>query len=109
MNHSFLKFSILSLLGVLLTFGCAKNGKVGTVSKKDPMDQRAQPEMKKVEFEGGLEKALNVAQTQYQSAKIEVFAFSDAIRSLRAEIRKLKQVPQSQHYTINRFPSEPLF
>ena len=57
----------------------------------------------------GLEKALNVAQTQYQSAKIEMVAFSDAIRSLRAEIRKLKQVPQSQHYTINRFPSEPLF
>ena len=53
--------------------------------------------------------ALQVAVKQYQSAKIEVVAFSDAIRSLRAEIRKLKEVPQSRHYTINRFPSEPLF
>jgi len=34
---------------------------------------------------------------------------SDAIRSLRAEVRKLKQVPQSKHYAINRFPTEPLF
>ena len=57
----------------------------------------------------GLEKALDLAQKQYQSTKIEVVAFSDAIRSLRAEIRKLETVPQSQHYTINRFPSEPLF
>ena len=53
--------------------------------------------------------ALQVAVKQYQSAKIEVVAFSDAIRSLRAEIRKLETVPQSQHYTINRFPTEPLF
>ena len=60
MNYLFLKFSILSLLGFLLTFGCAKTGKVGTVSKKDPQDQRPLPEMKKVEFGGGLEKALNV-------------------------------------------------
>jgi len=38
-----------------------------------------------------------------------VVNFSNAIRSLRAEIRKLETVPQSQHYTINRFPTEPLF
>jgi hypothetical protein len=62
----------------------------------------------KLSFDG-LEKALNVAQKRYQSAKIEVVAFSDAIRSLRAEIRKLETVPQSRHFTINRFPSEPLF
>ena len=60
MNYLFLKFSILSLLGFLLTFGCAKTGKVGTVSKKDPQDQSPQPEIKKVEFGGGLEKALSV-------------------------------------------------
>ena len=60
MNYQFLKFSILSLLSVLLTFGCAKTGKVGTVSKKDPQDQSPQPEIKKVEFGGGLEKALSV-------------------------------------------------
>ena len=60
MNHSFLKFSVLSLLGVLLTFGCAKTGKVGTVSKKDPQDQNTEPEMKKVEFGEGLEKSLDV-------------------------------------------------
>ena len=60
MNDSFLKFAILSLLGVLLSFGCAKNGKVGTVSKKDAQDQSPEPEMKKVEFGGGLEKSLDV-------------------------------------------------
>jgi uncharacterized protein YcfL len=60
MNHSFLQFSILSLLAVLLTFGCAKTGKVGTVSKKDPQDQNPEPEMKKVEFGGELEKSLDV-------------------------------------------------
>ena len=62
----------------------------------------------KLSFDG-LEKALNIAQKQYQSEKIEVFDFSNAIRSLRAEIRKLETVPQSKHFTINRFPSEPLF
>ena len=57
----------------------------------------------------GLEKALDVAQKQYQSAKIEVVNFSNAIRSLRVEIRKLKEVPQSKHQAMNRFPTEPLF
>jgi hypothetical protein len=60
MNHSFLKFAILLLLGVLLTFSCAEKGRVGTVSKKDPQDQSAEPELKKVEFGGGLEKSLDV-------------------------------------------------
>ena len=60
MNYQFLKFSILSLLSVLLTFGCAEKGRVGTVSKKDPQDQNPEPEMKKVEFGGGLEKSLDV-------------------------------------------------
>ena len=53
--------------------------------------------------------ALQVAEKLYQKEKIEVVAFSNAIRSLRAEIRKLETVPQSEHYTINRFPSEALF
>ena len=53
MNDSFLKFPILILLGLLLTFGCAKTGKVGTVSKKDAQDQSPEPEMKKVEFGEG--------------------------------------------------------
>ena len=57
----------------------------------------------------GLQKALKEAEEQYQVEKIEVVDFSDAIRSLRAEIRKLKTVPQSRHYTINRFPTDPLF
>ena len=57
----------------------------------------------------GLQKALNRAEKQYQNEKVEVVAFSDAIRFLRTEIRKLKTVPQSRHYTINRFPKNPLF
>ena len=57
----------------------------------------------------GLQKALKEAEEQYQVEKIEEIIFSDAIRSLRAEIRKLKTVPQSRHYTINRFPTDPLF
>ena len=56
-----------------------------------------------------LQKALKEAEEQYQVEKIEEIMFSDAIRSLRAEIRKLKTVPQSRHYTINRFPTDPLF
>ena len=39
---------------------CAEKGKVGTVSKKDPNDTRAVPEIKKVEFGAGLEKVLDV-------------------------------------------------
>ena len=39
---------------------CAEKGKVGTVSKKDPKDTRAVPEIKKVEFGAGLEKVLDV-------------------------------------------------
>lgn len=57
----------------------------------------------------GLQNALKTAEKQYQKEKIEVIECSDAIRSLRSEIRKLKNLPQSRHYTINRFPAEPLF
>jgi len=39
---------------------CAEKGKVGTVSKKDPKDTRAVPDIKKVEFGAGLEKVLDV-------------------------------------------------
>ena len=34
-------------------FSCAEKGKVGTVSKEDPKDMRAIPEIKKVEFGAG--------------------------------------------------------
>jgi uncharacterized protein YcfL len=60
MNHSFLKFSILSIFGLLLFSSCAKNGTVGTVSKKNPHDQSSNPDLKKVEFGGRLEKSLDV-------------------------------------------------
>lgn len=56
-----------------------------------------------------LKKSLSTAQLLYDSEKIVVKQLSNAIRSLRSEIRKLKTVPQSKHFTINRFPSEPLF
>ena len=56
-----------------------------------------------------LEKSLSTARKFYQHENWEVDKVSDAIRSLRAEIRKLKQIPQSRHFTINRFPTEPLF
>jgi hypothetical protein len=56
-----------------------------------------------------LKKSLSTAQLLYDSEKIVVKQLSNAIRTLRAEIRKLKTVPQSKHFTINRFPSEPLF
>ena len=57
----------------------------------------------------GLQKALEAAEKFYQQEKIEIIAFSNAIRSLRAEIRNLKTLPQSRNYTINRFPADPLF
>jgi hypothetical protein len=56
-----------------------------------------------------LEKSLSTARKFYHHKNLEVDKVSDAIRSLRAEIRQLKQVPQSRHYAINRFPTEPLF
>jgi arylsulfatase A-like enzyme len=56
-----------------------------------------------------LEKRLSVAKKLYTSPKFDRLALSDTIRSLRAEIRKLEKVPQSKHYTINRFPTDPLF
>jgi len=65
-------------------------------------------EKKKVNI-SALKKSLSIAQEQYDSEKIVVKQLSNAIRSLRSEIRKLKTVPQSKHFTINRFPSEPLF
>ena len=60
MKHSFLKFSLLSFWGLLLFSSCAYKETVGIVSKKDPGNQNPKPEIKKVEFYGGLEKALNV-------------------------------------------------
>ncbi len=51
---------LFSILGLLLVSSCAKNGKVGTVSKKDAQDQSPKPEINKVEFGGGLENVLDV-------------------------------------------------
>ena len=61
MIQRFVKMLSLScMFGVFLMFSCAEKGKVGTVSKKDPKDTRAVPEIKKVEFGAGLEKVLDV-------------------------------------------------
>ena len=56
-----------------------------------------------------LKKSLSIAHKHQLNDKLDVVQISDSIRSLRAEIRNLKQVPQSKHYAVNRFPSEPLF
>ena len=61
MNAPNTKFSILCfLLTFLFIAGCAEKGKVGTVSKENPHDKSSHPEMKKVEFGGGLEKVIDV-------------------------------------------------
>ena len=61
MVQTFIKMLFLScVLGVFLMLSCAEKGKVGTVSKKDPKDTRAVPDIKKVEFGAGLEKVLDV-------------------------------------------------
>ena len=60
MKLSSIQFLLISILGFLLVSSCAKNGKVGMVSKKDSQDQASHPEMKKVEFGGGLDKVLDV-------------------------------------------------
>jgi hypothetical protein len=61
MIQPFVKMLSLScMFGVVLMLSCAEKGKVGTVSKKDPKDTRAVPEIKKVEFGAGLEKVLDV-------------------------------------------------
>ena len=54
-SFSTLFFSLLFILSA-----CTQKGKVGTVGKADPRDKSAQPELKKVEFGGELEKALEV-------------------------------------------------
>jgi hypothetical protein len=70
MIQSFIKILCLStMFGVFLIMSCAEKGKVGTVSKKDPKDMRAFPEIKKVEFGAGLEKVLDVVRiTQGKNA-----------------------------------------
>ena len=62
MKHSFLKLTLLFILGLLLFSNCAEKGRVVTVSKKDPQDVNLEPEMRKVEFRGGLENSLDVIQ-----------------------------------------------
>ena len=54
-SFSTLFFSLLFILSA-----CSQKGKVDTVAKADPRDKSAQPELKKVEFGGELEKALEV-------------------------------------------------
>jgi arylsulfatase A-like enzyme len=56
-----------------------------------------------------LETSLSEARIQYQTDKFSVVTLSDAIRSLRGEIRKLAPILQSKHFALHRFPSEPLF
>ncbi len=60
MMRSSLTFLPICFLGLLLTVGCANKGKVGTVSKKDPHVLSTNPDLKKVEFAGGLENSLDV-------------------------------------------------
>jgi len=61
MIQPFIKMLFLScVLGFFLMLSCAEKGKVGTVSKKEPKDTRAVPDIKKVEFGAGLEKVLDV-------------------------------------------------
>ena len=61
MVQTFIKMLFLScVLGFFLMLSCAEKGKVGTVSKKEPKDTRAVPDIKKVEFGAGLEKVLDV-------------------------------------------------
>ena len=85
MNYSFLRFSILSLLGVLLTFGCAEKGRVGTVSKKDPQDQSPEPEMKKVEFGGGLEKSLDVVRITQGKAEGDLLRIQVELKNISSK------------------------
>ena len=85
MNDLFLKFPILLLLGLLLTFGCAKTGKVGTVSKKDPQDQMAEPEMKKVEFGEGLEKSLDVIRITQGKAEGDLLRIQVELKNISSK------------------------
>jgi uncharacterized protein YcfL len=85
MNHSFLQFSILSLLAVLLTFGRAKTGKVGTVSQKDPQDQNPEPVMKKVEFGGELEKSLDVVRITQGKAEGDLLRIQVELKNISSK------------------------
>ena len=85
MNNSFLIFPILLLLGLLLTFGCAKTGKVGTVSKKDAQDQSPEPEIKKVEFGGGLEKSLDVVRITQGKAEGDLLRIQVELKNISSK------------------------
>jgi len=61
MIQAFIKIiSFGCMLGVFLMLSCAEKGKMVTVSKKDPHDTRAIPDIKKVELGAGLEKVFDV-------------------------------------------------
>ena len=56
-----------------------------------------------------LKAALATAQVQFDAEAIVEKSMCDAIRALRAAIRRQKGIPQADHPQLNRFPTEPLF
>ena len=85
MKHSFVKFSLWSLLGLLLFSSCAEKGRVGTVTKKDPQDQSLGPEMKKVELEGGLEKSIDVIRITQGNADGELLRIQVELKNISSK------------------------
>jgi len=85
MKHSFVKFSLWSLLGLLLFSSCAEKGRVATVTKKDPQDQSLGPEMKKVELEGGLEKSIDVIRITQGNADGELLRIQVELKNISSK------------------------
>ena len=76
---------LFSILCLLLVSSCAKNGKVGTVSKKDPQDQSPEPKMKKVEFGGGLEKSLDVIRITQGKAEGDLLRIQVELKNISSK------------------------
>ncbi len=85
MKHSFLKFSLLPFLCLLLFSSCARKETVGTVSKKVPQDQSPEPEMKKVEFGGGLEKSLDVIRITQGKAEGDLLRIQVELKNISSK------------------------
>jgi uncharacterized protein YcfL len=85
MKHSFLKFSLLPFLCLLLFSSCSRKETVGTVSKKDPQDQSSAPEMKKVEFGGGLEKSLDVIRITQGKAEGDLLRIQVELKNISSK------------------------
>ena len=85
MKHSFLKFSLLSFLCLLLFSSCTRKETVGTVSKKDPQDQSPEPEMKKVEFGGGLDKSLDVIRITQGKAEGDLLRIQVELKNISSK------------------------